>query len=82
MDIEISKVGSRGQITLPKKVREKEGIKPEDYVAVINLDGKLIIEKLNVNNWLKRVKEIEEKGEEYPGLDKIVKEVHETREEA
>lgn len=79
MDVEISKVGSRGQITLPKNLREKKGIKPEDYVAVINLDRKIIIEKLNVNKWLKRVKEIEEKGEEYPGLDKIVKEVHETR---
>ncbi len=81
VSIEISKVGSRGQITIPKEIREKEGIESEDYVVIMDLDGKIIIEKLNTKNWLKRVREIEERGEEYPGLDEIVEEVHEAREE-
>lgn len=39
------KVGERGQVTLPKELREKLGIRGGDEVLVHEEDGKIIIEK-------------------------------------
>ena len=39
------KVGERGQITLPKELREKLGIHGGDEVLVTEADGKITIEK-------------------------------------
>ena len=39
------KVGERGQITLPKELREKLGIHGGDEVLVYEEDGKITIEK-------------------------------------
>lgn len=63
MPVEVGKVGSRGQVTIPKEIREKEDLEPGDYVAIEEEDGKVSIEKLDVEKWVKRVKKIEEKYE-------------------
>ena len=39
-------VGERGQITIPKIIREKEGIKEKDRVVVKIEDNKIIVEKV------------------------------------
>lgn len=39
------KVGERGQVTLPKELREKLGIQGGDEVLVREEDGKITIEK-------------------------------------
>lgn len=39
-------VGERGQITIPKLIREVEGIKEKDRVLVKVEDGKIVIEKV------------------------------------
>lgn len=41
----ISTVGERGQITIPKSIREKEGIKEKDKLIIKIEDNKIIIEK-------------------------------------
>lgn len=38
-------MGERGQITIPKDIRDKEGLKPKDKVIVKIEDNKIIIEK-------------------------------------
>ncbi|MFH1664153.1 MAG: AbrB/MazE/SpoVT family DNA-binding domain-containing protein [archaeon] len=38
-------VGERGQITIPKDIRKKEGIKPKDKVIVKIEDNKIVVEK-------------------------------------
>jgi AbrB family looped-hinge helix DNA binding protein len=40
-----SKVGTRGQITIPKKAREEFNLKVGDIVLFLNDSGKLIIRK-------------------------------------
>jgi AbrB family looped-hinge helix DNA binding protein len=35
------KVGPRGQITIPRALRQSLGIKPGDSVAIIQVDGEL-----------------------------------------
>ncbi len=49
----IRKVGKRGQITIPKEIREKEDIKGGDEVKIIEKDGELIIKKLDDREKLK-----------------------------
>jgi AbrB family looped-hinge helix DNA binding protein len=39
-------VGERGQITIPKIIREKEGIKMHDKVVVKLEDRKIVVEKI------------------------------------
>ncbi len=42
----VSVVGERGQITIPKIIREKEGIKEKDKVVVKIENEKIVVEKL------------------------------------
>jgi AbrB family looped-hinge helix DNA binding protein len=37
------KVGERGQIAIPKEIRDKEGIEPSHLVRLLNIDGEIII---------------------------------------
>jgi len=39
-------VGERGQVTIPKDIRDKEGIKPKDRVIVKIEDDKVVVEKV------------------------------------
>ena len=69
----ITTVGERGQITLPKAIREKEGLKKKDKVIVKLEDNKIIVEKmlskkekekLMKEYYIKYAKENEELAEE------------------
>lgn len=40
-----SKLTSKGQITIPKKVRERLGVKPGDRLQFKDFEGKYVIEK-------------------------------------
>lgn len=46
------KVGERGQVTLPKELREKLGIRGGDKVLVHEEDGKITIEKSDIREKL------------------------------
>jgi len=37
------KVGERGQIAIPKEIREREGIAPKQIVRIVNVGGEIII---------------------------------------
>ena len=37
------KVGERGQIAIPKEMRDKEGIEPRNIVKVLSIGGEIII---------------------------------------
>ena len=43
---EIVKVGERGQIVIPSKIRKKEKINSNSYVRVIDVDGRIVIDKV------------------------------------
>lgn len=45
MSVERRKVGERGQVTLPKELREQFGLRGGDEVIVHEEQGKIIIEK-------------------------------------
>ncbi|MEW6573186.1 MAG: AbrB/MazE/SpoVT family DNA-binding domain-containing protein [Bacillota bacterium] len=44
MDFEVAKVTSKGQVTIPKAVRDKLRLKEGDRVIFLEADGKIVIE--------------------------------------
>ena len=48
MDMEVSRVTSKGQITIPKAVRERLNIAEGDKIAFIEKDGNIVITKSSV----------------------------------
>jgi len=75
----VTTVGERGQITLPKNIREKEGLKPKDKVIVKIEDNRIIVEKsmsrkekekLMIEGYKKMAKLDEELAEEMKYISK------------
>ena len=68
-----AKVTSKGQVTIPKEVREKLGVRSGDAVGFEEKDGVLIITKAVTKSpfdkWMGRLKHLEGKRS-----DEIVKE--------
>lgn len=52
------KVGERGQIVIPKKIREREGIRPMHFVKVIDMPGQIVIKKVTSGEPEKRFFEL------------------------
>ena len=57
---EVGKIGTRGQVTIPKEVREDEELEPGDHVVIWKENGRLVIEKLDLNKWKETVEEVRE----------------------
>jgi len=67
------KVGERGQVTLPKQLREKLGISGGDEVIVHEDDGRIVVEKSVTRDELaegyrRRAEEMEKIAEEMEGI--------------
>ena len=69
----ITVVGERGQITIPKLIREKEGLNAKDRVIVSIVDNKIVVEKfsnedkekLMIEGYKKMAKLMEEVDDEW-----------------
>ncbi|MDI6708861.1 MAG: AbrB/MazE/SpoVT family DNA-binding domain-containing protein [Candidatus Thermoplasmatota archaeon] len=48
MQDEIVKVGERGQIVIPAKIRRQEGIKPDSYLRIVDIKGNIVIRKIEL----------------------------------
>ena len=55
------KVGGRGQVTIPKKIRDRFGLRPNAEVEFHLIDGSIVLKKaprkLALRNWKGRCKE-------------------------
>jgi len=51
------KISKKGQIVIPKIIRDKLGIKPGKYLLIDEGDGRIIIEKHDVEAFVKWLKE-------------------------
>ena len=72
------KVGERGQVTIPKEIREKFGLGPETEVEFQVVRGSIVLRKaparLNLGKWTGRCKEsLRELG--YTSVDKFIDDV-------
>ena len=59
---EIVKVGERGQIVIPVKIRQREKIRPNSYVRVIDVDGRIVIDKVALKPVEKVIKSLRSLG--------------------
>lgn len=57
--MEVVKVSSKGQIVIPKSLREKLGIKEGEYLLIFSRGDVIVMKKLNIG-----VEEILKEGEE------------------
>ena len=72
------KIGERGQVTIPKKIREKFGLRPETEVEFSIVNGSILLKKMpkrsSIRKWKGRCKEsFKELG--YSSVDKFINEV-------
>lgn len=70
------RVGERGQIVIPKAIRTKEGISPNDVVEIIDLAGEIKIrtlkqmQKTPEQDFLQALQEIAFTEEDWIGISK------------
>jgi len=43
----VTTMTSQGQITIPRKIRDLEGFKEGDKVSVVDIGGKLVVQKID-----------------------------------
>jgi AbrB family looped-hinge helix DNA binding protein len=72
------KVGERGQVTIPKPIRERFGIGPETEVEFRVVESSIVLrkkgKKLNLKRWKGRCKEsFAELG--YRSVDKFIEDI-------
>jgi len=61
MEEAVVKIGERGQMVIPASMRKREGFLPNTYVRVIDLDGNLILTKVEfdpIEELIEAVKEL------------------------
>ncbi len=83
MEIEITKVSSKGQIVIPKKIREKLSLTEGETVYVIGKEDSVILKKIEIpeiKSW-KEVSKPFEKAVKSSGFEKkdLMKIIEESR---
>lgn len=55
--IEMTKISSKGQVVIPKNIRERLGLREGDRIAVEEADGRVILRKISIESILKEAEE-------------------------
>ncbi len=56
--MEVVKVSTKGQVVIPKEIRESLGIRNGDYLVVTERNGYIIMKKLSVEDVFKEGEEL------------------------
>ena len=65
------RIGERGQVTIPKALRDKFGLEPRDEVTFVQSRGELILRKKNatvdsgIRKWVGRLARMPESVDEF-----------------
>lgn len=77
-DVAITRMSTRGQIVIPKKIRDKIGIRPGDHFIIFGYEDTLILKKIKMFDLKKEFKEtakkIRKKAKELGITEEIVQE--------
>ena len=49
------KMASKGQVTIPKPLRDKYGLDSDSQLGIVDLDGMLLISPLNTSDAIRRI---------------------------
>ena len=58
----VTTMTSQGQITIPRKIRDLECLKEGDKVSVVDIDGKLVVQKIDKDYVRDAVKALQSVG--------------------
>ena len=47
IEVGTGKISSTGSVVIPSHIREKESLKPGDRVSIVDIDGRIFIQKPN-----------------------------------
>jgi AbrB family transcriptional regulator (stage V sporulation protein T) len=75
MEEEITVVGERGQVVIPKEVRVKLGLKPKTKLLVTRRGNAVVMKKLNLEEERRKLEEI------FKSIDKKIEKYGELTEE-
>ncbi|AHL21913.1 transcription regulator, SpoVT/AbrB family [Thermococcus nautili] len=56
--MEVVKVSTKGQVVIPKEIRDALGIRNGDYLVVIEKNGYIVMKKLSVEDVFKEGEEL------------------------
>ena len=67
------RIGERGQVTIPKELRNKFGLEPHDEVTFLESRGEIVLRKKQpappvehgIRKWIGRVREMPESVDEF-----------------
>ena len=58
MRVEVVKVSTKGQVVIPKEIRDALGIRNGDYLVVMEKNGYIVMKKLSVEDVFKEGEEL------------------------
>jgi antitoxin PrlF len=80
-DPEVTKVTSKGQITIPSRLREQFGLEQGTKLMVVPTDYGLVLQKLELPSVEEFQQRVEERAETVDlSMDEVTRLVHEARE--
>ncbi|MEO2152758.1 MAG: AbrB/MazE/SpoVT family DNA-binding domain-containing protein, partial [Thermococcus sp.] len=58
MGVEVVRVSTKGQVVIPKEIRDALGIRNGDYLVVMEKNGYIVMKKLSVEDVFKEGEEL------------------------
>jgi len=55
--LELTKMSSKGQVVIPKDIRDRLGLKEGDRIAVEETEGRVVLRKISIESILKEAEE-------------------------
>ncbi len=55
--VEMTKISSKGQVVIPKSIRDRLGLREGDRIAVEENQGRVILHKISIESILKEAEE-------------------------
>jgi AbrB family looped-hinge helix DNA binding protein len=49
------KMASKGQVTIPKPIRDKYGLDGDSHLAIVDIDGMLLLSPVDVSDKIRRI---------------------------
>ena len=62
VEVGTGKISSTGSVVIPSHIRDREGLKAGDRVSIVDIDGKIFIQKPDPEKVRRAIREIEKAG--------------------
>ncbi len=77
--VNVARLSSRGQIVIPKELREELGLKKDDLLLITTIEDTLVMKKLDRTKLLEEFESIRKAVKEKLSSEEVERLVHESR---